>query len=107
MERGITHDEKFRQWANAVWNYGAGPGAEAALKCFRKDIIIDVFNESGQLVLSYKVYRCWVSELQTLPDLDANANAVAIESIKVENEGWEKDQDVPEPTEPCFTEPPG
>ena len=107
LERGVTHDLRFLQWANAVWNYGAGLGAETALKCFRKDIIIEVYNESGQLALAYKVYRCWVSEFQALPDLDANANAVAIQSIKVENEGWERDADVPEPSEPCFTEPQG
>jgi len=31
---------------------------------FRKDIIIDMFNEAGQLVLSYKVFRCWVSNIR-------------------------------------------
>jgi phage tail-like protein len=88
-----------------VWNYGSGLGAEASLSCFRKDVIIDVYNEAGQLALSYKVYRCWVSEYQALPDLDANANAVAIQTLKLENEGWERDYEVPEPSEPCFTEP--
>jgi len=107
LERGVTHDVRFLQWANAVWNFGAGLGAEVALKCFRKDITIEVYNEAGQLALAYKVYRCWVSEFQALPDLDANANAVAIQSLKLENEGFELDEDVPEPTEPCFTEPQG
>ena len=74
-----------------------------SLKDFRKDITIEIYNEAGQLALAYKVYRCWVSEYQSLPDLDANANAVAIQHIKLENEGWERDTDVPEPTEISFT----
>lgn len=102
LERGVTHDTAFEEWANKVWDLGAGPGAEVSLADFRKDIIIDVFNEAGQKVLSYKVYRCWVSEYTALPEFDANANAVAIQSIKVENEGWERDTDVPEPTEPTL-----
>jgi phage tail-like protein len=106
LERGVTHDTEFEKWANKVWNFGGGPGAESSLADFRKDIILDVFNEAGQKVISYKVFRCWVSEYQALPDLDANANAVAIQTIKLENEGWERDYDVTEPTEPGFTEPP-
>ena len=82
-----------------------GLGAETSLKDFRKDIIIEVYNEAGQLALAYKVFRCWVSEYQALPDLDANANAVAIQHIKLENEGWERDVEVSEPTEPSFTVP--
>lgn len=105
LERGVTHDLEFERWANKVWNYGSGLGAEVSLKDFRKDIILEVYNEAGQLVLAYKIYRCWVSEYQALPDLDANANAVAIQSIKLENEGWERDYEVSEPAEPSFTEP--
>ncbi len=100
LERGVTHDLEFEIWANKVWNFGAGLGNEVALKNFRKDIIIEVYNEAGQLALAYKVYRCWVSEYQALPELDANANAVAIQQIKLENEGWERDAAVTEPTEP-------
>jgi phage tail-like protein len=105
LERGITHDTEFEKWANKVWNYGSGLGAEVSLKNFRKDLIIEVYNEAGQLALAYKVYRCWVSEYQALADLDANANAVAIQTLKLENEGWERDYDVVEPAEPDFTEP--
>jgi len=105
LERGVTHDLEFEQWANKVWNFGAGLGAEVSLKDFRKDIIIEVYNEAGQLVLAYKVYRCWVSEYQALPDLDANGEGVAIQTIKLENEGWERDVDVAEPSEPSFTVP--
>ena len=102
LERGVTHDTEFEKWANKVWNFGSGLGAEVSLKDFRKDIIIEVYNEAGQLAIAYKVYRCWVSEFQALPDLDANANAVAIQHIKLENEGWERDYDVVEPTEPTL-----
>jgi phage tail-like protein len=105
LDRGVTHDTEFEKWANKVWNYGSGLGSEVSLKDFRKDLILEVYNESGQLVLAYKLFRCWVSEFQALPDLDANANAVAIQHIKLENEGWERDYDVTEPSEPSFTEP--
>jgi phage tail-like protein len=100
LERGVTHDPEFEQWASKVWNSGGGLGAEVSLKDFRKDIIIEVYNEAGQKVLAYNVYRCWVSEFQALPDLDANANAIAIQHLKLENEGWARDTSVTEPTEP-------
>jgi phage tail-like protein len=105
LDRGVTHDKEFEQWANKVWNFQAGLGSEVSLKDFRKDLIIELYNEAGQLVIAYKVYRCWVSEFQALPDLDANANAVAIQHIKLENEGWERDYEVAEPSEPSYTEP--
>jgi phage tail-like protein len=106
LERGVTHDTEFEKWANKVWNFGSGLGAEVSLKDFRKDIIIQMYNEAGQLALAYRVFRCWVSEYQALPELDANGNAaVAIQQIKLENEGWERDLDVTEPAEPSFTEP--
>jgi phage tail-like protein len=93
LERGITHDPEFETWANQVWDLSAGAG-EAASRDFRKDLVIEVYNEVGHLVLAYKVYRCWVSEYQALPDLDAQGNGIAIEHIKVENEGWERDRSV-------------
>jgi phage tail-like protein len=105
LERGVTHDTEFEKWANKVWNYGSGLGSEVSLRDFRKDVVIEVYNEAGQLALAYRVYRCWVSEFQALPDLDANANAVAIQTLKLENEGWERDYEVGEPTEPTFSEP--
>src|SRR5438034_1674394 len=103
LDRGVTHDTEFETWANKVWNFGSGLGAEVSLKDFRKDIIIDVYNEAGQLAISYKVYRCWVSEFQAMADLDANANAVLIQHIKLENEGFERDLAVTEPSEPTLT----
>ena len=105
LERGVTHDLEFERWANRVWNFGAGLGQESSLENFRKDVILEVYNEAGQLVLAYKIYRCWVSEFQAVPELDANANAIAIQSIKLENEGWERDLAVVEPAEPAFTVP--
>jgi phage tail-like protein len=105
LERGVTHDTDFEQWANKVWNYASGLGSETSLKDFRKDVIIETYNEAGQLVLAFTVFRCWVSEYQAMPDLDANANAVAIQTIKLENEGWERDYAVAEPSEPSFVEP--
>jgi phage tail-like protein len=105
LERGVTHDPEFEKWANKVWNFDSGLGSEVSLKDFRKNIIIEMYNEAGQVAISYQVHRCWVSEFQAQPDLDANANAVAIQSIKLENEGWERDYAVTEPTEPTFSEP--
>jgi phage tail-like protein len=100
MERGVTFDTTFDDWAKLVWNFGAALGSEVALANFRKDIIIELYNEAGQKVIAYNVYRCWVSEYQYLPDLDANANAIAIQHIKIENEGFARDASVVEVAEP-------
>jgi phage tail-like protein len=102
LERGLTQDLNFHDWAGLVWNYGAGLGSQVGLAKFRKDLYLEVYNEAGQLVIGYKIYRCWVSEYQALPDLDANAGAIAIEHLKVENEGWERDTSVTEPKEPTL-----
>ena len=102
LERGVTHDPEFEKWANKVWNFGSGLGSEVSLKDFRKDITIEMYNEAGQLAIAYNVFRCWVSEYQALPELDANGCAVAIQMIKLENEGWERDESVTEPTEPTL-----
>ena len=107
LERGVTHDLAFEQWASKVWSYqnaqAQNADQEVSLADFRKNIIIDLFNEAGQKVISYNVYRCWVSEYQAFPDLDANANAVAIQHIKLENEGWDRDTSVVEPKETSFS----
>jgi phage tail-like protein len=97
LTTGVSHDTTLEDWANLVNNFQGD--AAMSLKNFRKNIVIDVFNEADQKVLSYFVYRCWVSEFQALPDLDASANAVMIQTIKLENEGWERDKTVVEPTE--------
>ena len=100
-----THDLEFEQWANKVWSLHAAAGAEVSLADFRKDVILDFFNEAGQKALSYQIFRCWVSEYQALPELDANSTAVAIQLIVLQNEGWERDTSVPEPLEPSFNNP--
>ena len=97
LERGITHDLEFEAWANKVHPYSGDAAMD--LKNFRKDVILVVHNERGQPVKKYKIFRCWVSEYNAVPDLDANANAIAIEHIKLENEGWERDEEVKEPNE--------
>ncbi|MDX2032419.1 MAG: phage tail protein [Blastocatellia bacterium] len=99
LERGVTHDLEFENWARRVLNFNAGLGAQISLQDFRKDITIEIYNEAGQLAIAYNIHRCWVSEYQAQADLDANANAVLIQSIKLENEGWERDVEVAEPAE--------
>jgi phage tail-like protein len=96
----VTHDADFEDWANKVWRLGTGLGSEMSLANFRKDIIIELLNEAGQVVKAYVVYHCWPSEYQALPQLDANAKEVAIEKLVLENEGWERDESVTEPVEP-------
>lgn len=87
LERGVTLDVEFEKWANLVHSLTS----PQSLSRFRKDLVVDVFNEAGQKVISYKLNRCWVSEFQALPQLDAASAAVAIETIKVELESWERD----------------
>ena len=102
LERGVTHDPEFEKWANKVWNFGSALGRGVSLADFRKDVILEIYNEAGQLAFAYKIFRCWVSEWQATADLDANANVVLIQHIKLENEGWERDTAVPEPQEPTL-----
>lgn len=98
LEQGLTHDLGFETWANLV-NSIQGDGA-MSLKNFRKDIVINVLNLQGQVAISYKMFRAWVSEFQGLPDLDAGTmNAVGIQTITLQHEGWERDSATPEPTE--------
>jgi phage tail-like protein len=105
LSRGRTNDTAFEAWANKVWNLRASLGSEVSLKDFRKDVVIDLYNEAGQLALAWKLYRCWPSEYMALCDLDAGNGAVAIEALTLENEGWERDLSVPEPSEPSFSAP--
>jgi phage tail-like protein len=97
LERGITHDLEFEKWANAVHNFQGDPAMDLA--GYKKDLTLEVMNEKGQVALRYHLFRCWVSEFAALPDLDANANAVAIEHMKIELEGWQRDADTTEPNE--------
>lgn len=98
LERGVTWDLEFEAWANKVYDVSAG--VVSSLKDFRKDVTIQLMNEAGQVVMAYTLFRCWVSEYQATAELDANANAVLIQSIVLQNEGWQRDESVTEPMEP-------
>ena len=102
LERGVTHDTEFEQWATKVWNRSGGAGAEVSLQDFRKDITIELHNEAGQLVMAWNVYRCWPSVYQALRELDGSAAATAIETLTLVHEGWARDHSITEPVEPSF-----
>ena len=104
LQRGVTHDNEFERWANQVWSLGSGPGNEVSLANFRRDVILDFLNEAGQVALSYRLYRCWPSEYVALPELRANGGGVAIQSLTLQNEGWDRDLSVKEPVEPSFAD---
>lgn len=98
LERGITHDTEFEDWANQVFSVDGD--AAVSLKNLRKDVRIELYNLSGQLVIAYNLFRCWVSEFQALPELDATGEATtAFERIILQHEGWDRDKDVREPEE--------
>lgn len=97
LSRGITHDREFEQWANMVHPYAGD--ASMDLVNYKKNLTLEVMNEKGHVAFRYFLYECWVSEYTAMPDLDANANAVAIESIKIELEGWQRDLQTQEPKE--------
>jgi len=98
LERGVTHDPDFEEWANAAQVLDKG-SPSSSLKNLRRQIRIEMLNEAGQPAHRYILHRCWVSEFQALPELDGGGNAVAIEHIKLENEGWEHDLSLAEPQE--------
>ncbi len=102
LERGLTHDPAFEAWANKVSSLANG--GQVSLADFRKDVRLELLNEAGQIIKAYQIYRCWPSTYQAVPDLDANAAAVAFEVLVLENEGWARDTDVAEPQEPRFSD---
>lgn len=97
MERGITHNTEFERWANLVHSYDGDPSMD--LVNYKQDLSLEVLNERGQVALRYFLYDCWVSEFTAVPDLDAGANAVAVESLTLQLEGWARDVDAAEPDE--------
>lgn len=97
LEQGLTHDPVFEEWANLVNSIDGD--AAISLRNFRKNIIVNLLNLQGSVAISYIIYRCWVSEYQALPDLDAGSSEVAIQRIVLEHEGWQRDKAVTEPTE--------
>jgi phage tail-like protein len=109
LERGvILNAAEFEVWANSVFSFvNAASGLETSLANFRRDLVIEIYDETGQKAVAYQVFNCWVSEYQPIADLDANTNAVLIQHIKVENEGWVRDTSVPTPKAVSFTDPAG
>jgi phage tail-like protein len=97
LSAGVTHDTEFERWANQVNNF-AGDAA-MSLKNFRRNITIEVLNDQGGVAISYQVFRCWVSEYVALPEMEAGGNAVMLQTLKLENEGWQRDGAVVEPVE--------
>lgn len=95
MERGITHDLEFEAWANKIHSWAGDAAMDLAN--FKKELTLEVMNEKNQVAFRYFLHDCWVSEFTSVPELNANANAVAIESIKIEINGWERDPDTKEP----------
>ena len=102
LERGLTQDLEFETWASQVWSFRAGPGSESSLSNFRRNITLELYNAAGQLVYSYNIYNCWPSEYVALPELDASSNAVAIQTLVLQNEGWERDASVTVPPPPNY-----
>jgi len=97
VERGLTHDPEFEAWANKVHPYSGDSAMDLA--AYKKDLTLEMMNEKGHVVYRYFLYDCWVSEYTAIPELNANANAVAIETMKIELEGWDRDKDTKEPNE--------
>jgi phage tail-like protein len=97
LERGLSHDTAFEDWANLTFSIQGD--ADMSLKNYRKDIVIEIVNLQGTIVMAFIVYRCWVSDYQALPELDSNNNCIAIEKIILQHKGWERDKSIVEPAE--------
>ncbi len=95
IQRPRSKDKEFERWANKVWNFGSGLGAEVSLRDFRKDIIIELVGSDGVVLMAFKVYRCWPSEYDALTDLDTEDDSTAMEALILEHEGWERDYEIP------------
>lgn len=107
LEQGVTESAEFEQWANKVWDYpnSSQLGKEVSLADYRKDITIDLLNEAGQVVMTWNVHKCWVSEFMAIPELDSSGTAIAIRSMTLQNEGWFRDGSITTPDEPSFDDP--
>jgi phage tail-like protein len=94
IKRPRSLDKSFEQWANKTFNFGSGLGAEVSLQDFRKDVIIDLYDDTGKVIMAFKVYRCWVAEYIALTDLDSEEDTLAMEVLILHHEGWERDYDI-------------
>ena len=103
LVRGRTHDSEFEKWANKVWQLGGNPNVEPTN--YKKDIVIELLNEAGQLVMAFQVFNCWPIRYNPMGDLDANDTDIATERLVLIHEGWARDAAVAEPTEPSYTFP--
>lgn len=103
IERGRTHDTAFEEWANKIYNLSSSGGSPAAN--FRKDMMVELYNEAGQMVMAWRVKNCWPSKYSPLKEFNANRTEVAVESMTLEHDGWERDTAVTEPSEPTYTRP--
>jgi phage tail-like protein len=100
LERGITTDAAFEDWARTMWSHPntSALGSEVALADFRREMQIEAHNQAGELVLRYLLHNCWASEYTALPELDSEANTVALASMTIEHEGWERDASAEPPS---------
>jgi phage tail-like protein len=101
LERGVTHDPEFEQWANKVAGAGPGAGSAGPLEDFRRDVTIELFDDAGRAVMSYTIFRCWPSEYVAVSSLDVHTNVAPVERLTLENEGWRRDPDVGAPHDPA------
>lgn len=97
LERGLTHDLEFEMWASQV--HGQEGSSITELRNYKKDMKIDLLNLQNQVAISWCLFQCWPSSFQTMPDLDAGQNGIAVESLTIEVERWSRDPDVTEPSE--------
>ncbi len=94
LRRPRTFDKAFERWANKVWNRNGSIGAEVSLKDFRKDITIELCDENGRVLLAFHVYRCWPSEYIAISKQKVGDDSLAMETLVLEHEGWERDYDI-------------
>jgi len=103
LERGLTQDREFERWAKMVSSWDGDPSKD--LVNFKRELTLEMMNEKGQVALRYFLHECWVSEYTAMPELDGAGNAVAVESLRLELEGWERDPETAEPDETQPTPP--
>ena len=89
-ENEVTLDGEFKKWESS----------RVALETVHKGIALDVYDEMGRIALVCRIWRCWVSEFLGMQDLKANPNALPIQLITLETEGWERVNNVKEASEP-------
>ena len=97
LERGLTHDREFEKWAANVHSYAGDAATD--LRNYKKALTVEMLNLRNQPAIRYFLFNCWPSSYTAMPDLSSMENAVAIESLVLEVEAWERDFDLAEPDE--------